>query len=198
MHRRIVLASSSRYRQELLARLQLSFAVDVPDIDEAALAGETHRQTAERLSLRKAQAVAQRQPDAIVIGSDQVAELDGVAIGKPGSHERALEQLLAMQGRSVLFHTGLALIDTRDGQTRVDCVATEVLFRRLPRAQLEHYLRLDTPYDCAGSARIESLGICLVEHVRSDDPSALIGLPLVRLCTLLATLGVSLPHAPSG
>src|SRR5450631_159162 len=203
----IVLASSSPYRQELLARLRLPFAVEVPMVDEAPLAGESHVQTAQRLALRKAQAAARRHATgAIIIGADQVAELDGRAIGKPGTHEAATRQLRAMSGRTVLFHSAIAVLDTRglaaagagggDGSGDNDsggggrhgasaeraleaCVSTEVRFRVLAPAAIEAYLRLDQPYDCAGSAKIESLGICLVEAVHSDDPTALVGLPLI-------------------
>jgi septum formation protein len=193
MTRRIVLASSSRYRQEQLARLHLPFAVDVPAIDESPMPGEVPAATAGRLALAKARAVAARQPGAIVIGADQVAELDGRPIGKPGTHAAALAQLLAMRGRTVCFHSALALVDAADARDRSGCVPTSVRFRDLPAEALEAYLRIDQPYDCAGSAKIESLGICLVEAVHSEDPSALVGLPLIALTTLLAELGVALP-----
>jgi len=191
MTRPIVLASSSPYRQELLARLRLPFVTDPPRIDEAALPGEAHGATAERLSLAKAQAVARRHPGAIVIGSDQVASLGDLAIGKPGSHDAARRQLALMSGRTVSFHSGLALVD--GNRQRSGCVRTDVTFRTLDDAQIEAYLRADTPYDCAGSAKIELLGICLVQNVRSDDPTALVGLPLIALTTLLGELGVRLP-----
>ncbi|HYA75434.1 MAG TPA: Maf family nucleotide pyrophosphatase [Burkholderiaceae bacterium] len=193
MQRRIVLASSSRYRQELLERLRLPFVIEVPAVDEMQLPGESHRQTTERLALLKANAAAQRRPGAIVIGADQLAELDGSTIGKPTSPAAAREQLLMMRGRTVRFHSGIAVVDTADGQRIVDCVDTDVTFRRLSEQAIETYLRLDQPYDCAGSAKIEGLGICLVESVRSDDPTALIGLPLIRLTSMLAALGVALP-----
>ncbi len=193
MQRQIVLASSSRYRQELLERLQLPFVVEVPAIEETPLAGESLRQTTERLSLLKATAAAQRQPGAIVIGADQLAELDGTTIGKPATPAAAREQLRAMRGRTVCFHSGIAVLDSRDGQRIVDCVDTDVTFRQLSEQTIDAYLRLDQPYDCAGSAKIEGLGICLVESVRSDDPTALIGLPLIRLTSMLAALGLVLP-----
>lgn len=193
MQRRIVLASSSRYRQELLERLQLPFVIDVPAVDETPLPGESHRQTTKRLSLLKANAASQRQAGAIVIGSDQLAELNGTTIGKPGSPAAAREQLLLMRGRTVRFHSGIAVLDTTGGQRLVDCVDTDVTFRQLSEQTIDAYLRLEEPYDCAGSAKIEGLGICLVESVRSDDPTALIGLPLIRLTSMLATLGVVLP-----
>jgi septum formation protein len=193
MVRAIVLASSSRYRKELLTRLDLPFTVDTAAIDETAPAGEAPRATALRLSVEKARAVAPRHPTALVIGSDQVAELEGRAIGKPGNHARALEQLESMQGNRVNFFSGIALVDAASGRYLVDCIATEVRFRKLTRAALEAYLDYDRPYDCAGAAKIESLGISLVEQVRSDDPTALIGLPLICLTTMLAQMGVHLP-----
>jgi septum formation protein len=196
MPRAIVLASSSRYRQEQLARLGLPFTTAVPDVDEIALAGEAHAATAQRLALLKAQACAPHHPDALIIGADQVAELDGAAIGKPGTHPAAVAQLRAMAGRTVRFHSGLALLDARDGQAHAGCVTTEVRFRALSDAAIDAYLRADQPYDCAGSAKIESLGICLVASVHSDDPTALIGLPLILLTSLLADFGVALPLAP--
>jgi septum formation protein len=190
----IVLASTSRYRRELLQRLRIGFSVQAPRIDERPLPGEAPRATALRLALAKAREVAGVRPDAIVIGSDQVADVDGEAISKPGLHEAALAQLARMQGRSIVFHTAIAVVDPR-GVEQVDDVPTEVHFRVLPQAQLDAYLRLDRPYDCAGAAKIESLGIALVDAVRSDDPTALIGLPLIRLTTMLAACGVSLPAA---
>jgi septum formation protein len=190
----IVLASSSPYRRQLLERLRLPFDVEAPDVDEAGHPGETPLQQAQRLALLKASSVSARRPEAIVIGSDQVAALDGVAIGKPLDHPNALRQLLQMQGRSVLFHTALAVVRRADAHSELDCVDTLVRFRRLTREALEAYLRIEQPYDCAGSAKIESLGICLVESVQSDDPSALIGLPLIRLTSMLAGCGVALPQ----
>ncbi len=186
----IVLASSSPYRRQLLERLRLPFATEAPDVDERGGPGETAPQLARRLAALKAHAVAQRHPQAIVIGSDQVAEMDGTAIGKPGAHEAALAQLLQMQGREVVFHTALAVVRHSDGRSYADCVDTTVRFRRLPRDTLDAYLRLEQPYDCAGSAKIESLGIFLVESVRSDDPTALIGLPLISLTSMLAAFGI--------
>jgi len=193
MPRPIVLASSSRYRQELLARLQLPYLTDAPDVPEAPLLGESLTATAERLSLLKADTVALRHKDAIVIGSDQVAELSGKALGKPADHAGAVAQLLAMSGRTARFHTGVAVVDGASGQRLSGCVSTEVNYRVLTAESIEAYLRRDTPYDCAGSAKIESLGISLVTSVRSDDPTALIGLPLILLTTLLARLGVDVP-----
>lgn len=190
--RRIVLASTSPYRRELLARLRLPFDCVAPEIDEAALPGEAPSATALRLALAKARQVAQRQPHAIVIGADQVADLDGMALNKPGAHDAALDQLLLLQGRQAVFHSGLALVAA--GSAEQSCVVpTTVCFRRLSRERLDAYLRQDRPYDCAGSAKVESLGIVLLEWVRSDDPTALIGLPLIRLTSMLAAAGVALP-----
>jgi septum formation protein len=191
--RRIVLASTSPYRRELLARLQVPFDAVPPPVDEAALPGESPRITARRLAQAKAQAVAAACPDAIVIGSDQVADLDGSAMNKPGSHAAALAQLERLQGRSAVFHTALAVAVDGGARIEVDCVPTTVRFRTLPHAQLDAYLRADQPYDCAGAAKIESLGITLVSAVHSDDPSALIGLPLIRLTAMLARAGLCLP-----
>jgi len=189
----IVLASSSPYRRQLLERLGVPFEAVAPKVDETPLAGETARQMALRLAQQKADAVAMRFPQAIVIGSDQVAEMDGRKLGKPGGHEAALQQLLAMQGRTVVFHTALSVLRYVGQRVSADCVDTWVHFRTLPVEALEQYLLRDRPYDCAGSAKIEALGICLVESVRSDDPTALIGLPLIRLTTMLADCGVALP-----
>lgn len=188
----IVLASTSPYRRDLLQRLRLPFSVQAPQVDERALAGEAPRDTARRLALAKAQAVAHGQRGAVIIGSDQVADVDGEALSKPGTHEAALAQLTRMQGREVVFHTALAVIDPRGGQY-VEDVPTAVRFRVLPALQLDAYLRAEQPYDCAGAAKIESLGITLVEAVRSDDPTALIGLPLIRLTSMLAACGIALP-----
>ncbi|MFZ5538778.1 MAG: Maf family nucleotide pyrophosphatase [Pseudomonadota bacterium] len=187
---RIVLASTSPYRRELLQRLRLPFEVLAPRVDEAALAAESPRATALRLARAKADEVAARTADALVIGSDQVADVEGAALSKPGSHEAALDQLERMQGRTIVFHTALAVVDAARGRALVDCVPTSVRFRRLPRAALDAYLRAERPYDCAGAAKIEGLGIALVEAVESDDPTALIGLPLIRLTSMLEDFGV--------
>ncbi|MGZ8272666.1 MAG: Maf family protein [Burkholderiaceae bacterium] len=185
----IVLASTSPYRRELLQRLRVPFEVVAPAVDEHRRPGEAPLSLAMRLAEAKAMAVARRRPDDIVIGSDQVAELDGEPIGKPLTHEAALAQLERMQGRRLVFHTALAVVAR--GQAVVESVPTAVTFRRLGRDALETYLRSDQPYDCAGAAKIESLGIVLVDRVESDDPTALIGLPLIRLTSLLAAAGVS-------
>jgi septum formation protein len=184
----IVLASTSPYRRELLQRLRVPFDVVAPAVDEARRPGEPPLALALRLAEAKATEVARRRPEDLVIGSDQVAELDGEPIGKPHTHDAALAQLERMQGRRLVFHTALALVSR--GHAVVDSVPTAVTFRRLGRAALEAYLRSDQPYDCAGAAKIESLGIALVERVESDDPTALIGLPLIRLTSMLAAAGV--------
>lgn len=192
----IVLASTSTYRHALLARLRLPFDTAAPDVDEAALPGEAPAHTALRLARDKAVTVARRRPDALVIGSDQVADLDGVPLNKPGSHAAALDQLRRLQGRSAVFHTALAVAVDGGSRVEVDRVPTTVHFRRLADATLDAYLRIDQPYDCAGAAKIESLGIALVESVQGDDPTALIGLPLIRLVSMLATLGIVVPAQP--
>ncbi|CAG2153774.1 7-methyl-GTP pyrophosphatase [Cupriavidus campinensis] len=185
----LILGSSSPYRRELLARLRIPFDVAVPDIDETPLAGEAPEATALRLSRRKAEAIAARHPGALVIGSDQVCTLDGAQIGKPGSHEKALAQLQQMRGRTVTFHSALCLLDSRTGEAQLADVQTRATFRDLSDAELDAYLRLETPYDCAGSAKAEGLGIALLARVESDDPTALIGLPLIALTGMLRAAG---------
>jgi septum formation protein len=187
---RLVLASTSRYRRELLERVRLPFDVVSPGVDETALAGEGPAALAVRLALAKAQAVAADAADAVVIGSDQVAELDGQAIGKPGNHERAVAQLQMMSGRRVVFHTAVAVVRRDRGFERALLAPVSVVFRHLGRDEIERYLRLDMPYDCAGSARSEALGVALLESIDSDDPTALIGLPLIRTCALLREAGL--------
>jgi septum formation protein len=192
---RLILASSSRYRRELLERLRIAFDVVVPALDETPLAGETPEATALRLAEAKARAVAaglSAGDAALVIGSDQVATYDGLQIGKPGSHEKALAQLQSMRGREVLFHSALCLFDTRSGAAQTLDVITTVRFRNLSDAELEAYLLAETPYDVAGSAKSEGLGIALLEAIESDDPTALIGLPLIALTSMLLTAGFPL------
>ena len=184
----LILASTSRYRQELLARLRLPFTAVAPDVDESALPGECPAALAERLALAKARAVAAQHPDAVVIGSDQVADLDGVALGKPGNHERATEQLRRMSGREVVFQTAVAIV--APGLAAIERAEVRVRFRALSDHEIERYLRADAPYDCAGSAKVETLGIALLKSVESDDPTALIGLPLIRTCALLRRAGL--------
>lgn len=186
---RLILASSSVYRRELLRRLKIPFEVMVPAIDETPLPGERPEQTALRLARAKADAVAQRHPDAVVIGSDQVATLDGAQIGKPGSHENALRQLQLMRGREVIFHTALSVRGGQQHEADTVNVQTAVLFRDLPDHELEAYLRIEQPYDCAGSAKNEGLGIAILEKIQSDDPTALTGLPLIALTTMLRRAG---------
>ncbi len=187
----IVLASTSRYRRELLERLRLPFEVHAPQVDEAALNSESPRDTALRLARAKASNVAARFPGAVVIGSDQTADLDGTVLGKPDTHDAALLQLQSLQGNTVVFNTAVAVIGPRVDQLQIDCLPTTVEFRSLPRADLDAYLRADQPYDCAGAAKIESLGIALIERVESDDPTALIGLPLIRLTSMLSAAGIN-------
>ncbi len=187
---RLILASTSRYRRELLERLRLPFEVLSPGVDEAPRSGEAPAALAHRLALAKAHAVAARAGDAVVIGSDQVAELDGQAIGKPGSHERAALQLQRMSGQRVVFHTAVAVVRRDRGFERALLAPVTVVFRHLGSDEIERYLRLDTPYDCAGSAKSEALGVALLERIDSDDPTALIGLPLIRTCALLREAGL--------
>lgn len=190
--RPLVLGSTSRYRRALLDRLQLPFEIASPQVDESALPGESPRALALRLALAKARAVAARFPGAIVIGSDQVADLDGDAIGKPETHDRAVEQLRRMRGRSVVFQTAVAVVCEESGFSEVDLAAVRVRFRDLHDDEIEAYLRAEQPYDCAGSARSEGLGICLLDSIDNDDPTALIGLPLIRTCRMLRAAGLRL------
>lgn len=186
----IVLASTSKYRRELLARLGLPFEVAAPEVDEAPLANETPQDTARRLAEAKARAVAARYPRAIVIGSDQVAVLEGTTLGKPGNHANALRQLKAMRAREVVFHTALCLYNSATARADTRVVPYRVRFRDYSDAQIEHYLQREQPYDCAGSARCEGLGIALIAAMHGDDPNALIGLPLIALTEMLAAQGV--------
>lgn len=191
----LILASTSRYRRELLARLRLPFSIRAPEVDESVRPGESPAAVAGRLALEKARAVAAAQPAAVVIGSDQVADLDGRAIGKPGSHDRAREQLRAMSGRTLVFQTAVAVVCIERGYEARAIVPVTVRVRTLADAEIEHYLRTETPYDCAGSAKVETLGIALLEAVESDDPTALVGLPLIRTCEMLRAVGID-PLAP--
>ncbi|MBC8055297.1 MAG: septum formation inhibitor Maf [Rhizobiales bacterium] len=186
----LILASTSRYRRELLARLRLPFEVLSPEVDETPRPEERPAALAQRLALAKAQAVAAARPEAVVIGSDQVADLDGEAIGKPGTHERAVAQLRAMRGRSVVFQTAVAVVRGVPVFFGAALVPVKVRFRQLTDAEIEAYLRAEQPYDCAGSAKVETLGIALLDAVESDDPTALIGLPLIRTCALLRQAGI--------
>jgi len=188
----VVLGSTSRYRAELLGRLHLPFEQAAPDVDETPQPGETPEQIARRLALAKAREVARRFPHAVVIGSDQVADLAGTPLGKPGTHERAVQQLRAMRGQTVIFQTALAVVCQETGFEQVDLAAVKVVFRDLSDEEIEHYLRTEQPYDCAGSAKSEGLGIALLERIDNDDPTALVGLPLIRTCRLLRAAGVKL------
>lgn len=188
----LVLASTSAYRRELLARLRLPFEVMAPLVDETPLSGEAPADLALRLALAKAQAVALQRPDAVVIGSDQVADLDGQAVGKPGTHARASAQLKRLSGRQAIFQTAVAVVRAQMGFAQVLLASVAVQFRQLHDDEIERYLQLDQPYDCAGSAKCETLGISLLEHIHSDDPTALIGLPLIRTTQLLRAAGLDL------
>ena len=192
MPRKLILGSSSPYRRELLQRLRLPFEVVAPEVDETPHPDETPLQLACRLALQKAQAVAARFPSDIVIGSDQVADLAGQALGKPGNHANAVQQLQQMQGRLVVFHTAVAVVCQERPFARTDVAEVQVTFRALSNQQIENYLQAEQPYDCAGSAKSEGLGIALLESIRSDDPTALIGLPLIRTSRLLEAAGLPL------
>lgn len=191
---RLVLASTSRHRRALLERLRLPFEAIAPDVDETPGPGEPPRALAERLALAKARAVAERLAgaDALVIGSDQVADLDGRALGKPGTAERCVEQLLTCSGRAVHFHTGLAVVDARDGRCASLTEPFAVHFRTLDRARVEHYVAVEAPLDAAGGFYSEGLGITLFERLEGRDPNALVGLPLIALVDLLADFDVDL------
>ena len=188
--RRLILGSSSPYRRELLLRLRLPFDVVSPHVDETPLANEPPRDLALRLAVAKAQAVASQHPQAVVIGSDQVADLDGEPLGKPGTHARATEQLQLMRGKTVVFQTAVAVVCLETGFSQVDLAQVNVKFRNLDDAEIERYLQAEMPYDCAGSAKSEGLGIALLESINSDDPTALVGLPLIRTCQMLRAAGV--------
>ena len=186
----LILGSTSRYRRELLQRLRLPFDVIAPEVDETPFAAEAPAALALRLAMAKAQAVAAQHPNAIVIGSDQVADLDGQPMGKPETHDRAVAQLRRLSGREVMFQTAVAVVRHDTGYARALLASVRVRFRVLGDAEIEHYLRADAPYDCAGSAKSEALGIALLDAIDSDDPTALIGLPLIRTCKLLREAGL--------
>jgi len=186
---RLILASTSVYRRELLSRLVLEFEVVPPGVDETAPSGESPADSAVRLAMAKAVAVARERPDAVVIGSDQVAEIAGMRLDKPGNRENAIRQLTAVSGRSVVFHTALALAGPEAPMVH-DLVPTTVRFRRLDAAQIARYVDLEKPFDCAGSAKAEGLGIALIESIEGNDPTALIGLPLIALTAMLARHGI--------
>ena len=186
----LILASTSRYRRDLLQRLGLPFEVLAPEVDETRLPAEAPAAMALRLALAKARAVAALRPDAVVIGSDQVADLEGVALGKPGDHERATAQLRQLSGRRAVFQTAVAVLRPATGFEQALLAPVNVQFRALSDAEIQHYLQADQPYDCAGSAKSESLGIALLESIHSDDPTALVGLPMIRTCRLLRDAGI--------
>ena len=191
--RPLILGSTSRYRRELLEQLKLPFDVVAPDVDETPRPGEAPETLARRLARAKAQAVAEQHPEAIVIGSDQVADLAGEPLGKPGTHDRAVHQLTRMSGQTVVFHTAVAVVCRESGFTQTDLAAVRVRFRTLSLDEIERYLQAERPYDCAGSARSEGLGIALLEAIDSDDPTALVGLPLIRVARMLRGAGMVLP-----
>jgi septum formation protein len=190
--RALVLGSTSVYRRELLSRLRLPFSVEPPQVDETPRDGEPPADLARRLAAAKAAAVAQRHPAAVVIGSDQVADLDGEALGKPGNHANAAAQLRRMSGRTVVFQTALTVMCQDSGFAEHDLAPVRVRFRELQDEEIEAYLRAEQPYDCAGSAKSEGLGISLLEAIESDDPTALVGLPLIRTCRMLRAAGLHL------
>ncbi|WP_370679640.1 Maf family nucleotide pyrophosphatase [Comamonas sp. GB3 AK4-5] len=191
--RPLILGSTSRYRRELLERLRHPFTTASPEVDETPRPGETPHDLALRLALAKAQAVAALHPEAIVIGSDQVADLHGEPLGKPGTHERAVAQLQRMRGQTMRFHTAVAVVCQATGFAQCEMAEVGVRFRALTDAEIERYLRAEQPYDCAGSAKSEGLGIALLDAIDSDDPTALIGLPLIRTCRMVRAAGLVLP-----
>jgi len=203
--RRLVLASTSPYRRELLQRLRLEFDVVAPNVEESPRGDEAPLALALRLALAKADAASRDDPDAIVIGSDQIAELDGSTLGKPGNHAKATLQLQAMRGRRVVFHTAVAVVCAATGFRSCEVASVAVTFRALSDADIERYLRAEQPYDCAGSAKVETLGIALLDSIESDDPTAIVGLPLIRTCALLrragldplASMDATVPHRPA-
>lgn len=186
----LILASTSKYRSQLLSTLQIPFLSAAPDVDETPLEGESAEQTSWRLSRIKAQVVAQRFPDALIIGSDQVALLEGQQLGKPMNHENAVKQLRAMRGKTVTFYTALSLLNAANGEIQTDVAITRVTFRNLSDEEIERYLLKEQPYHCAGSAKSEGLGIALIQRIEGDDPNALIGLPLIKLVGMLEKQGV--------
>ncbi len=190
--RQLILGSTSKYRRELLSRLRIPFDCIPPEVDETPLVNETPRDLALRLALAKAKAVAALQPDAVVIGSDQVADLNDEPLGKPGNFERATKQLKAMRGQTVIFQTALAVVCQNTGFEQVDISAVRVVFRDLSDDDITAYLHAEEPYDCAGSAKSEGLGIALLERIDSDDPTALVGLPLIRTAKMIAAAGIKI------
>jgi len=194
---KLVLASTSPYRRELLARLGVPFEVAAPDVDETPVAGESPDETAQRLSILKAQAVAEKFPDALVIGSDQVALLEGEQLGKPGNFANAVAQLQRMRGKALEFHTALTLLNAKTGRTQTVNVPVRLVMREYSDAQIEAYLKKDQPYNCCGSAKSESLGIALIARFETEDPNALVGLPLIKLTEMLANEGLDVLTWPA-
>lgn len=194
--RALILGSTSVYRKELLGRLRIPFGTVSPEVDETPLPGESPTDLAQRLALAKAQAVAQRHPAAVVIGSDQVADLNGEPLGKPGTHARAVAQLQRMRGQTVVFQTAVAVVCLETGFSQTALAPIRVVFRDVSDAEIENYLQAEQPYDCAGSAKSEGLGIALLDAIDSDDPTALVGLPLIRTARMLRAAGIELLTAP--
>ena len=192
IHRKLILGSTSVYRRELLERLRIPFATESPHVDETSLPGEQPAALACRLALAKAQAVARRFPEHVVIGSDQVADLHGQALGKPGTHDRAVAQLRQMSGQTVIFQTAVAVVCQQTGFCQQTLAPVKVIFRHLDDAEIESYLVAEQPYDCAGSAKSEGLGITLLSAIENDDPTALVGLPLIRTSQMLRAAGIDL------
>lgn len=194
MHKTLVLGSTSPFRKELLTRLNLAFKTDSPDIDETPLKNESPEDYVLRLSLEKAKAVAKKHPDSLIIGSDQCSILDGVIRGKPGNHENAIKQLTQSSGKRVSFLTGLCLYDSADGSYQLDLVPFHVDFRELSTSEIESYLLAEEPYNCAGSFKSEGLGVTLFKRLQGDDPTSLVGLPLIRLSEMLRDKSIKLPQ----
>jgi len=197
LQRALILGSTSRYRRELLQRLRVPFEVVSPDVDETPLANEAPQALATRLALAKAKAVAVLHPNAVVIGSDQVADLNGEPLGKPGTHERAVLQLQRMRGQTVVFQTAVSVVCQASGFEQTELAQIKVRFRDLSDAEIEAYLRAEEPYDCAGSAKSEGSGISLLDAIDNDDPTALVGLPLIRTCRMLRAAGLNLLGTPT-
>lgn len=193
----LVLASTSPFRRELLSRLGIPFEVSAPDVDETPLSGEKPDDTAQRLSVLKARAVAEKFPEALIIGSDQVALLEGEQLGKPGTFEKAVEQLQRMRGKALEFHTALTLLNARTGSLQTTNVPVRLVMRNYTDAQIEAYLQKDQPYNCCGSAKSESLGIALIARYETEDPNALVGLPLIKLTEMLANEGLDVLTWPN-
>lgn len=192
INRKLILGSTSAYRRELLERLKVPFSVESPQVDEIPFSGEAPVDLAIRLALAKANAVAQRFPDCVVIGSDQVADLGGLALGKPETHDRAVLQLRQMRANTVIFQTAVAVVCLQSGFCQQSLAPVKVRFRDLSDDEIETYLRIEQPYDCAGSAKSEGLGIVLLDAIESDDPTALVGLPLIRTSRMLRAAGIQL------